>query len=209
MKSTFTQLAAHYTANERLILQLWNEIDTTYSQSKRHYHTLSHLEHLVNELCSVKEQIHDWNTILFSVFYHDIIYNPLRRDNEERSVVIMENRLHSIDVPAKMIEACKKQIMCTQTHKPCNDNDSNFFTDADLSILGQDESRYREYTSAIRKEYALYADTLYYPGRKAVLNHFLQLQRIFKTDSFFSKYEQQARQNLQWELECIEQTMPG
>lgn len=209
MKSTFTQLAAHYTDNERLIQQLWNEIEATYSHSKRHYHTLHHLEQLLNELLSVKEHIRDWNTVLFSVFYHDLVYNPLRRDNEERSVVIMENRLQSIDVPADIIEGCKRQILCTQTHKPCNDHDANFFTDADLSILGQEESRYREYTAAIRKEYALYADNLYYPGRKAVLDHFLQLNRIFKTDSFFSKYEKQARLNLQGELEYIAQALTG
>jgi predicted metal-dependent HD superfamily phosphohydrolase len=203
MKATFTQLAACYTGNEKLIRQLWNEIETTYSHPKRHYHTLHHLEHLLDELSSVKERIQDWNTVLFSVFYHDIVYNPLRRDNEERSVVITENRLQSIDVPANIIEACKKQIMCTKTHEPCKDNDSDFFTDADLSILGQSENIYKEYASAVRKEYALYADNLYYPGRKAVLNHFLGMDKIFKTDWFFNKYEKQARQNMQQELETI------
>ena len=204
MKSIFTQLAANYTAHEKLIQQLWNEIETTYSHPKRHYHTLHHLAHLLDELNPVKEKIKDWNTVLFSVFYHDFVYNPLRRDNEERSTVITENRLQSIDVPAATIEACKKQIMCTRTHEPCNDNDSNFFTDADLSILGQSETIYTEYASAIRKEYALYADNLYFPGRVAVLNHFLRMDRIFKTDYFFTKYEKQARENLKQELEMIE-----
>jgi predicted metal-dependent HD superfamily phosphohydrolase len=203
MKSTFTQLAENYTTNERLIQQLWNEIETTFSHPKRHYHTLHHLEQLFNELSAVKEHIQNWDTVLFSLFYHDIVYNPLRRDNEERSVIIAEDRLQSIDVPANLIETCKKQIMCTKTHEPCKDKDSNFFTDADLSILGQDEITYKEYASAIRKEYALYADNLYYPGRKAVLNHFLQMERIFKTEPFFNKYEKQARKNLQQEIESI------
>jgi predicted metal-dependent HD superfamily phosphohydrolase len=204
MKATFTQLAADYTTNERLILQLWNEIEATYSHPKRYYHNLHHLEHLLNELTSVKEQIQDWNATLFSVFYHDIIYNPLRRDNEERSTAIAENRLGTINVPVDEINVCKAHIMCTKTHTYCADTDSNFFTDVDLSILGQDENTYKEYASAIRKEYALYADNLYYPGRKAVLNYFLQMEKIFKTELFFKKYEKQARTNLQWELENIE-----
>lgn len=203
MKSTFTKLAAGYTANERLIQQLWNEVETAYSQPKRYYHTMQHLAHLLNELDPVKEKIQDWNTVLFSVFYHDFVYNPLRRDNEERSVAIMENRLQSIDVPPEIIAACRGQILCTKTHAHCLDADSNFFTDADLSILGQEENSYKEYTAAIRKEYALYADNLYYPGRKAVLKQFLQMERIFKTGVFFDRYEKQARQNLQWELETI------
>ncbi len=200
MKATFTQLAVRYTANERLVQQLWTEIETTYTQPKRHYHTLHHLEHLLAELAPVKEEIQHWDVVLFSVFYHDIVYNPLRRDNEERSAVITENRLQSIDVPADVIEACKAQILCTKTHANCPTGDSNFFTDADLAILAQDKSTYRQYAAGIRKEYGLYADNLYYPGRKTVLLHFLQMERIFKTGYFFDKYEKQARENLHWEL---------
>jgi len=157
------------------------------------------------ELSDVKEKLQDWDTVLFSVFYHDIVYNPLRRDNEERSIVIAENRLRYIDVPEGKIADCKAQILCTQTHQHCADSDSNFFTDADLSILGQDWERYEAYAIAVRQEYALYADNLYYPGRKAVLHHFLQMNRIFKTQDFFDKYEKQARENLLHELRNIEQ----
>lgn len=160
---------------------------------------------MFRELSDVKEKLRDWDTALFSVFYHDVVYNPLRRDNEERSIVIAENRLRYIDVPEGKIADCKAQILCTQTHQHCADSDSNFFTDADLSILGQDWERYEAYAIAVRQEYALYADNLYYPGRKAVLHHFLQMNRIFKTQDFFDKYEKQARENLLHELRNIEQ----
>ena len=203
LKNVFTNLTATYTQNNRLIQQLWSEIETAYSHPKRHYHTLSHLEHLVAELSMVKEQLQDWSTVLFSVFYHDIVYNPLRRDNEERSAAIAENRLFTIDVPTTIIESCKTQIMATKAHEHSDTGDVNLFTDADLSILGQNEDTYKEYTLGIRKEYALYPDMIYKPGRKSVVQHFLQMDRIYKTESFFLKYEKQARQNLQRELEEI------
>ena len=205
MKTVFTNLTAHYTSNPKLSEQLWNEVKTAYSNQKRYYHNLHHLEHLLNELSAVKEKIHDWNVLLFSLFYHDLVYNPLRRDNEERSIIITENRLATIDVPSDKIDACKKQILATKAHEKTEDNDTNFFIDADLSILGQDWNGYQNYVADIRKEYSLYADNLYYPGRKAVVQHFLQTDRIFKTDYFFEKYETQARQNLQHELQNIEQ----
>src|SRR5215213_567170 len=110
-KTIFTNLTARYTSNTRLIQQLWSEIESTYCHSKRHYHTLHHLEHLLQELLPVKEQAQDWDTILFSVFYHDVVYNPLRRDNEERSIAIAENRLLTIDVPVNKITLCKAQIL--------------------------------------------------------------------------------------------------
>jgi predicted metal-dependent HD superfamily phosphohydrolase len=201
IKSMFITLALEYHPNAKWIEQLWTEIETAYSNPKRHYHTLHHLEHLVKELESVKDKIRGWNTILFSVFYHDLIYNPLRRDNEERSAAIAEHRLQSIDVPAEKIAACKKQILATQKHLSGGDNDTDLFTDADLSILGKDRTTYRAYAQAIRKEYALYPDMIYKPGRKEVVQHFLKMDKIFKTEPFFMKYEKQARQNLQQELE--------
>lgn len=55
------------------------------------------------------------------------------------------------------------------------------------------------YTKQIRKEYSIYPDFLYKPGRKKVLEHFLQLENIFKTDYFKTKYEVQARKNIESE----------
>jgi predicted metal-dependent HD superfamily phosphohydrolase len=197
----FAQLASAYSSNNYIIEQLWDEIETAYTNPKRYYHTLQHLQHLLDELSHIKENIQDRNTVLFSVFYHDLVYNPLRRDNEERSVLIMENRLQSIDVPLTVINTCKDQIMATKAHSLHTDTDTNLFTDADLSILGQEWNTYKEYATAIRKEYALYPDSLYKPGRKAVLHHFLKMDQIFKTEPFFIKYEKQARENLFQELQ--------
>jgi predicted metal-dependent HD superfamily phosphohydrolase len=197
----FAQLASAYSSNNYIIEQLWDVIETAYTNPKRYYHTLQHLQHLLDELSHIKENIQDRNTVLFSVFYHDLVYNPLRRDNEERSVLIMENRLQSIDVPLTVINTCKDQIMATKAHSLHTDMDTNLFTDADLSILGQEWNTYKEYATAIRKEYALYPDSLYKPGRKAVLHHFLKMDQIFKTEPFFIKYEKQARENLFQELQ--------
>ena len=202
-QAIFTKITAAYTVNPRLIQQLWNEIESTYSHPKRHYHNLSHLGHLLDELSAVEEQVQDWDILVFSVFYHDIVYNPLRRDNKERSISIAENRLSTIDVPPEKIRACSAQILYTKTHEQSPDPDTNFFTDADLSILGQEWEIYQNYSAAIRKEYALYPDMIYKPGRKNVVQQFLDMNRIFKTAYFFERYEKQARKNLQKELEQL------
>ena len=201
IRSVFVHLAMEYHSNTNWVAQLWTEIETTYNHSKRHYHTLRHLEQLLAELEAVKSQIQNWNTLLFSVFYHDLVYNPLRRDNEERSAAICEHRLQSMEIPAQQIEACKKQILATRKHAGSGDRDTDLFTDADLSILGKDETTYRQYAQAIRREYGLYPDMIYNPGRIEVIRHFLHMERIFKTEPFYSLYEKQARQNLQQELE--------
>ncbi|HET7178254.1 MAG TPA: hypothetical protein VFI14_00955 [Chryseosolibacter sp.] len=52
----------------------------------------------------------------------------------------------------------------------------------------------------MRREYSMYPDFLYRPGRRKVLQYFLDMERIFKTEEFASKFEKQARGNLEREL---------
>lgn len=203
LKQTFVELISCYKEDDRLTDELWNEIEINYSKKKRHYHTLEHLQNLLNQLSEVKDQIKGWDAVLFSLFYHDVIYNPLKSDNEERSADHAEKRLQKISVPKRIVENCKAQILATKKHGASSDMDVNFFTDADLSILGSDWNLYSAYFKQVRKEYSIYPDLIYNPGRKKVLLHFLQMERIFKTDYFSNKFELQAKQNLQHELILI------
>lgn len=191
----------NYSDELSLTNNLWTEIEVNYSNKKRYYHTLSHLNNLLIHLSEVKDKIKNWEAILFTLFYHDIVYNALKSDNEEKSAELAEIRMKQINVPNEIIENCKSQILATKKHE-CNlDSDTNFFIDADLSILGQDSETYKIYFQNIRQEYSIYPDIIYNSGRKKVLKHFLEMDRIYKTDYFFTKFENQAKINLRNELE--------
>src|SRR6266496_905746 len=123
IKDIFKQLFSSHTSDHSLVEKLWNEIKTSYSNNKRYYHTLSHLDYLIQQLTNFKERVSDWDIILFSVFYHDIVYNVLQNDNEEQSALLAEKRLNSIGVPVGKINKCKKQIVATKTHAGTNDYD--------------------------------------------------------------------------------------
>lgn len=200
LKETFIDLVKRYSDNDHLINELWEEIARAYSQKDRHYHTLSHLDHLLTHLLEVKELISNWETVLFSLYYHDVIYDVKKSDNEEQSALFAEKRMKQLHVPDAMIGNCKTQILATKTHLQKEHSDTNYFTDADLSVLGQDWENYSVYFENVRKEYAVYPDFLYNPGRKKVLQHFLEMERIFKTDYFHEKLEPAARQNIRKEI---------
>ena len=193
----------NYTDNDSLTNELWTEIEKNYLNKKRHYHTLHHLDSLLAQLIDVKEEIQNWNTILFTLYYHDIIYNSLKSDNEEKSAELAKKRMKQISVSIDTIELCKNQILETKSHIKSTDSDTNYFTDADLSVLGQSWETYSLYYKNVRNEYSIYPDLVYNPGRKKVLNHFLSMDRIFKTDFFYNKFEAQAKQNLQKEIELL------
>ena len=203
LKETYIELLTNYTDNDQLKHELWTEIEQNYADKKRHYHTLQHLDNLLAQLIEIKGEIQNWEAILFTLYYHDIVYDPLKSDNEEKSAALAEKRMKQISVSADTIERCKKHILATKSHLKSTDSDTNYFTDADLAVLGQPWEAYTLYYKNVRKEYAIYPDLVYHAGRKKVLHHFLTMDNIFKTDFFYHKFEKQAKQHIQKEISLL------
>ncbi|MGE6396282.1 HD domain-containing protein [Chryseobacterium scophthalmum] len=203
LKDRFESLCLNFTKDKILIEKFWFEIEKKYSGKSRHYHNLQHLETLFEEIEHVKDKIKNFNTISFSIFYHDVIYDATSKLNEEKSADIAKERLEILDVNNDDIQKVYKQILATKSHQKSEDEDTNFLLDADLSVLGKSSQDYVEYTKQIRKEYSIYPDFLYKPGRKKVLQHFLELESIYKTEFFRNKYETQARENIEYELKGL------
>ena len=198
LKETFINLINKYSDNKEYNTKCWLEIEKAYSSKSRHYHNLDHLENMLVELEKVKTVIEDIDSLLFSIFYHDIVYKATKSDNEYQSALLFEKRISKTSF--SQIDKCKTQIELTKEHKSSMDADTNFLLDIDLSILGKSPEVYKKYTEDIRKEYKIYPDFMYRKGRAKVLKSILELKAIFKTDFFKKAYEKQARANLTAEL---------
>lgn len=94
-------------------------------------------------------------------------------------------------------------ILATKSHERTNDSDTNFFIDADLSIIGSDEDTYSSYVDKIRNEYYYLSEDAFKSGRKRIVVHLLGMDKLYKTQYFYSKYEEQARKNLSDELKTL------
>lgn len=203
-QQTFLHLVNKYSDDKELSNNLWLEIFTKYSEPKRHYHTISHLQAIIIDLTEVKNKIVNWDTTLFAVFYHEIIYKASSNTNEADSTKLAKQRLSELRYPAEKIAKCANMILATKQHELSEDSDTNYLIDADLAILGGNPYDYQKYTEQIREEYSIYPDFMYNPGRKKALQHFLQMDAIYKTNHFFKKYEKAARINISNELEELE-----
>jgi predicted metal-dependent HD superfamily phosphohydrolase len=115
--------------------------------------------------------------------------------------------MQKLAIDDSKIGAVFNQILATQSHQNTNDNDTNYFTDADLSILGESWENYLVYSQQIRAEYIQYANEVYVPGRIKVLTHFWEMERIFKTSYFYNLYETKAKQNLENEIKLLKQNL--
>jgi len=204
LRTLWDQLAGKYCSDAALIDRFFNEIASKYTSSCRHYHNLQHIQALLDLCDNYAAQLMDADIVAFSVFYHDIIYNVLRKDNEPRSAKIAVKRLQALSVLPEKIEQVKIFIEATQTHAitatVTHTGDLQLFLDFDMSILGAGWAAYEAYTQQVRLEYRIYPDKIYYPGRKQFLQHCLQTEHIFQTAVFRDSYEARARENMAKEL---------
>ncbi len=199
----WNDLTSKTSTDKALSDSLWQEIEQNYSEKNRHYHNLNHLEFLIELAYEQQPNLKDFDAMLYSVFYHDIIYKTKHKDNEAKSASLAEAQLAKLNVPNEQIQRVSQQIMATKTHLFSPDLDTNYLLDFDLAILGASPEKYAAYTVQIRKEYAAYPDFLFKPGRKLVLEHFLGLDFIYKTTVFRTELEEAARTNLKNELDVL------
>lgn len=196
-------VAAGYPLDRALAKQLWQELEQAYTARGRHYHNLQHIQELLRLATRHKLAIEDPDAMSFTIFYHDAVYSALRKDNEEKSALLAAERLQQTGLQPTRLQHICQMILSTKTHTASSDSDTRLLLDFDLSILGSSWEQYQAYTRQVRKEYSLVPYFLYKKGRKKVLEHFLALPRIYKTETFYQQLEAAARENMAQELQLL------
>lgn len=203
LKKRWRELCITYTTDTILIDKRWESIKDAYTSNKRHYHNLDHLLNMFREFDDCYHLLDEFKAFQSAIFYHDIIYNVKRKDNEEKSAERAVEELKEMQFPSEIIHKTHEMILATKEHGMHSDKAINLFVDVDTAIVGYDWEIYEEYAQNVRKEFDIYPDIIYKKGRREVLKHFLQMDSIFKTEMFQKKYEQQARENIRRELDSL------
>jgi predicted metal-dependent HD superfamily phosphohydrolase len=178
-----------------------------HNEAHRAYHNFAHIAHLLDliEAHSAASNL-DPFVLNLVAWFHDVVYNPKKKDNEEQSAQIAEEWLPKMGVPTQVANHVLHIIRRTANHTQNDATDTPetlFFLDADLVILGCDPTRYEAYHQSIRAEYKHVPRILYKPGRRNVLKQFLKADFLYRTEPFRSTYERQARQNLEAEIALL------
>lgn len=190
-------------SDQATVESLWLELIACYSTPVRCYHTAKHIRQVIQSLLLSGQHYEDRNALLLAAFYHDVIYDPVRPDNEAQSAAFARERLLRCGVPNASIERCCAHILATATHCNSSDPDTRSLLDADLRILGQRAGAYRVYAAAVRAEYGHLTDATYYKGRLRVLRNFVSRRSIYQTPWFVMRHEETARLNLGREIDEI------
>jgi len=187
--------------------EVYERTALAYSSEGRFYHTLAHVGQVlgVAKFLSESGDCHFGSdshlALLLAAWFHDVVYDPRRDDNEAQSVVWMKKALRPFGIPVLILEETVNLILATRNHIASPDHlSTQILLDADLSILGAPPEIYRQYAVAIRQEYNFVSDNAYRSGRRAVLERFLARPQIFHHPITFAALEKQARGNMMEEI---------
>lgn len=174
----------------------FDDLCARYSEPHRHYHTLTHLDALFGQLAP--HRLSHPSAVHFAAWYHDVIYDTAKSDNEERSAAYAADALGAMGFAD--IARVEHMILATKNHTaPPADADEALFLDADFSILGAPPARYAAYVAEVRAEYGWLPEEAWRAGRMAFLTKTAAAPRLFHTDDFETRLGAQARANIAWE----------
>ncbi|MBW4507685.1 MAG: hypothetical protein KME64_14395 [Scytonematopsis contorta HA4267-MV1] len=208
LESEWHKLFSLYQVEPASSQKIFDEIVAAYSSNERHYHNLLHIQQVLKTASILKPLAFNFPTIQIAIWFHDFVYDPKAKDNEEKSAEYAFIYFKNLNIPLSIINDVVNMILNTKNHYACpKDIDSQILIDSDLSILGSESLEYKAYARAIRLEYAWVSDTEYQIGRTKVLQKFLQRERIYFTEFAFKMFEFKARENINNEIFNLSQ--PG
>jgi predicted metal-dependent HD superfamily phosphohydrolase len=193
-----SQLGLSAEASSRAVHTLFE----AYQSSGRHYHTLDHLADLYGWHDRYQAQLQDSVGVQLAIWYHDVVYQPFRQDNEAQSAELALAEMRAWGLSEARVEAVYHLIMATAGHQSQGLHpDEGWFLDFDLSILGSDAARYDQYARDIRQEYRLVPGPVYRRGRKRLLQGLLDRAELYVQADMRTQLSAPARSNLRRELE--------
>ena len=180
--------------------QLWPHLVEAYGEAQRHYHTLDHIAAVMADAVRLRDRFAHPDRAQLVLFFHDIVYDPARRDNEARSADKLETWLGR-RLDAATLAACRRAIEATASHAAQGNPDIDLLLDIDMAILGAAPEAYRRYAEGVAREYLpVYGFDAYAAGRvRLFLEPTLARGPVFLTESFAGR-EGQARANMTEEL---------
>ena len=183
---------------------LYNQLVAAYSERHRSYHTLQHLRECLAQFEAASALARRPAEVELALWFHDAVYDPKARDNEDRSADWAGRSIRAAECDAAIAERVQALVLATDGHAASDDPDTQVLLDVDLAILGAEPARFAEFGRQVRTEYAHVPEAEYRTRRRQVLAAFLARPRIYLTTPFRDAFEQRARANLQQAVSALQ-----
>jgi len=213
LSERFAALVASIGGTEECTRKWWRILHDHHCEAHRRYHNLEHLREFHERLRYFKAQgLRSSAACELALFFHDVIYDPTRHDNEAKSAqlftrfcVDLRDCIHAEGLPLALhLEEVCGLILRTAYHmEGPADGDMGAFLDCDLQVLGYEPAAYARYAEQIRLEYAFVPEVAYRKGRADVLRRFLEQKSLYFTTVIQNAAESIARANIASEVKRL------
>lgn len=176
--------------------EVYNDLMRRYGEPHRRYHNKNHIEQCLTEAREIKTLALNYPALEMALWFHDVIYDPQKQNNEERSAALAFITLEGAFMKTEFAQQVANLILATKHLVPPAENDEKFIVDIDLASFGLPQDRFDENTRLIRQEYDFVPTSDFITGRIKVLKGFLSRPSIYQTPFFQKKYEKSAQANL-------------
>ena len=173
----------------------------------RHYHTWDHVIACVDRLKTFPSA--DPRIVFLALVFHDAVYVPGRKDNEQASAALARETLSAMCTTSDAeLDAVERMILATRDHHALAGTlsaEEAVILDLDLSVLGASREEYARYAQAIHDEYvpAAATDAQFRIGRTEFLRRMLAMPHVFLTVEGRRRWDAVARDNMAWEVEQL------
>ena len=183
--------------------ETYQKLITAYSEKHRAYHTLEHIDSCFRHLDSVHSKTDRPHEVELALWFHDVIYAPFSKTNEEDSAELARSFLLHNKIDPEVIDRVYDLIILTKDHMAPDSRDGEIMLDVDLSILGSAKHVYEQFEKDVRKEYKRVPSFIFKKKRREILKSFRGRPRLYHTDYFFGRLETQAKINLEWAITTL------
>jgi predicted metal-dependent HD superfamily phosphohydrolase len=174
----------------------FSRLQSAYAQKHRAYHTSRHIDECLALFDEMKHLAERAAEVEYALWFHDAIYEPMSKSNEERSAKWAAEFGEHVGMTSEAVARVRAHIMATRHVALPADDDSKLVVDIDLAILGATPARYDEFERDVRREYRWVPGFMYRSKRAAILQSFLDRPRIYHAEAAFGRFESKARKNM-------------
>jgi predicted metal-dependent HD superfamily phosphohydrolase len=176
---------------------IYGELVSAYTAADRHYHDIRHIADCLRQFDGVRHFAHNPDALQTAIWFHDVVYDGRRTDNEEQSAKVAAAALRRLGASEAHIEEVQQLIVFTRHDTEPDTADGKLMVDIDLASLALAPERFDENSRRIRNEYLHVPEEAFIRGRNDMLGSLLKRPRIYYTAVFYDRFEGQARENLE------------
>src|ERR1043165_6275225 len=91
----------------------FNRLWSAYCDPQRHYHGIQHIARALGTLNQVRQHCQDPRAVEIALWFHDAVFDPSRKDNEELSIQMARRQLRAMGAAPSLIRRVARLIRAT------------------------------------------------------------------------------------------------